>query len=398
LLNFDFKRPTEFVFGRDTENRVGELLKKYGATKVLVHFGGGSVVRSGLLERVEKSMRDSGIEYVKLGGVVPNPEDNLVYEGIGLCRAEGVDFVLAVGGGSAIDSAKAIAAGVPFEGDFWEFFGKNDVRVPITKALPVGTVLTIPAAGSEGSTNTVISRVTDGGPVYKRGTGSLALVPVFSVLNPELNYTLPAYQTAAGVVDIMAHIFERYFTNTPDVELTDRLCEAVLLTLIKYAPIAIAEPENYAARANITWAGTIAHNDSCGVGRQQDWATHGLEHELSALYGVAHGAGLAVMFPAWMEYVHNHDLDRFVRFAVNVWGIENSGDKADMAKKAIKATKDFFKSIGMPTNFAEMDVGATKKDIPKLLEVLAVNKKEGLGGFVHLTMEDARKIYEIAAE
>jgi hypothetical protein len=400
MLNFDFKRPTEFVFGRDAENKVGELLVKYGATKVLVHYGGGSVVRSGLMERVEKSMKDSGISYIKLGGVVPNPEDTLVYEGIELCRKEKVDFILAVGGGSAIDSAKAIAAGVPYDGDFWEFYGKNEgVRVPITKALPVGTVLTIPAAGSEGSPNTVISRVTADGPVLKRGAGSLALVPVFSVLNPELNYTLPAYQTAAGVVDMMAHVFERYFTNTQDVELTDRLCEAILLAVIKYAPIAINEPDNYAARANITWAGTVAHNDTCGVGRQQDWATHALEHELSAFYGVAHGAGLAVMFPAWMEYVYTHDLYRFKRFAVNVWGIKDSGDKLDMAKKGIKATKDFFKLIGMPTNFAEMDVGATKEDIPKILEVLKENLKgRGLGNFVPLTLDDARKIYEIAAQ
>jgi hypothetical protein len=282
-----------------------------------------------------------------------------------------------------------------YDGDFWDIFEK---RIPVEKALPIGCILTIPAAGSEGSTSMVISKVTGGGPVQKRGGGGIGIVPVFSLLNPELTYTLPAYQTACGIVDIMAHVFERYFSNTPDVELTDRLCEAILLSVIKYAPIAVAEPENYAARANITWAGTLAHNDTCGVGRQQDWATHALEHELSALYGVAHGAGLAVMFPAWMEYVHNHDLDRFKRFAVNVWGIKDEGDKADVAMKGIRATKDFFKSLGMPTSFAEMNVGATKEDISKLTEVLESNiKGRGLGSFVPLSLEDARKIYEIAA-
>ncbi|MDR2182710.1 MAG: iron-containing alcohol dehydrogenase, partial [Clostridiales bacterium] len=341
MENFTFKRPTDYVFGRNAEDKTGEMLKKYAATKVLVHYGQGSVIKSGLLGRVEDSIKSVGIPYVMLGGAQPNPVDTLVYEGIDLCRKEGVDFVLAVGGGSAIDSAKAIAAGVPYDGDFWDFY---DDKAEIEKALPVATVLTIPAAGSEGSASTVISKVTGDGPVEKRGGGNEHIVPTFSLLNPELSYTLPTYQTACGIVDIMAHVFERYFTNTPDVEITDRLCEAILLTVIKYAPTAIAKPDDYAARANIYWAGTIAHDNSCGLGREQDWATHLLEHELSGLYDVAHGAGLAVMFPAWLEYVCEQDLDRFGRFAKNVWNIDCEGDKKATALKAVAATKDFFKS------------------------------------------------------
>ncbi|MCL2376574.1 MAG: iron-containing alcohol dehydrogenase [Defluviitaleaceae bacterium] len=393
MQNFAFKRPTEYYFGKDAEAKTGEMLKKYGASKVLVHYGMGSVVKSGLLSRVEESINAAGIGYVMLGGVQPNPVDTLVYEGIDLCRKEGVDFVLAVGGGSVIDSAKAIAAGTVYDGDFWDFHGK---KVEITKALPVATVLTIPAAGSEGSSGAVINKVTGDGPVQKKGSRGDAITPKFSLLNPELSYTLPPFQTACGVADIMSHIFERYFTNTPDVEISDRLCEAVLLTAIKHAPTAIAEPENYAARANIYWAGTIAHDGTCGVGREEDWASHLLEHELSALYDVAHGAGLAVIFPAWMEYVHEANLDRFVRFAENVWGIAHNGDKKATALAGIAATKDFFKSIGLPTNFAEL--GAKKEDIGKLVEILGMNLGTRQLGFLKkLSLDDARQIYEIAA-
>jgi len=394
MLNFSFKRATEYVFGKNAEDKAGEMLKKYGATKVMVHYGQGSVVKSGLLGRVEDSIKVAGIPFVSLGGAQPNPVDTLVYEGIDLCRKEGVDFILAVGGGSAIDSAKAIAAGVLYDGDFWDFY---DGKAEMTKALPVATVLTIPAAGSEGSPSTVINKVSGDGPIEKRGSGGDCVVPAFSLLNPELSYTLPPYQTACGVTDIMAHVFERYFTNTPDVEITDRVCEAILLSVVKHAPTAVAEPTNYAARSNIYWAGTIAHDDSAGLGREEDWATHLIEHELSALYGVAHGAGLAVMFPAWMEYVCEQDLDRFVRFAKNVWNIDCEGDKKATALEAVTATKDFFKSIGMPTNFAEL--GAKKEDIGKLVEVLFMGSNgKPIGNFVKLSQEDVRKIYEIAAK
>ncbi len=314
MNNFTFYSPTYFVFGKDTEREAGHYVKRFGGTKVLIHYGSGSVVRSGLLDRVKASLEQEGIEYVLLGGVLPNPRSGLVYEGIELCKKESINFVLAVGGGSAIDSAKAIAAGAVYDGDFWDFFeGK-----PADKALKVGTVLTIAAAGSEGSENTVITKEEG---MLKRGAGGEALRPVFSILNPELTQTLPAYQTAAGATDIMAHVFERYFTPTKEVEITDRLCEGILQTMIKEVPRAIADPNNYDARANIMWAGMVAHNDIVGVGRDQDWSSHGIEHELSALYDVAHGAGLAVIFPAWMTYVMKQDVSRFAQLAVRLWGV-----------------------------------------------------------------------------
>jgi alcohol dehydrogenase YqhD (iron-dependent ADH family) len=390
MNNFRFCSPTEFIFGKNTADKVGQLVKKYGGTKILVHYGGKSAIKSGLLANVENSLKNNFIEYVKLGGVQPNPLDTLVYEGIELCRKEHVNFILAIGGGSVIDSAKAIAAGVPYAGDFWNFFEKT---VTINKALPVATVLTIPAAGSEGSFNTVITKSKEG---LKRGLASPFLRPVFSIMDPELTFSLPANQTAYGIADMMAHVMERYFTQTPNVELTDRLCEAVLLAIIKDAPIVIGEPENYSARANIMWAGTLAHNGICGVGRDEDWASHGLEHELSALYNVAHGAGLAVMFPAWMQYVYTSGIDRFVQFATRVWNIEFTGDKKETALKGIKALKDFFSSLGLPVNFEQL--GAKTSDINKLIETLKINSGGQLGNFRKLDMNDARMIYEIAAK
>ena len=390
MNNFTLHTPTDFVFGKDAEEHTADMLKKYGATKVLIHYGGGSVIKSGLLQRVEDNLNVADISYIKLGGAQPNPVDTLVYEGIDLCKKEKVDFVLAVGGGSTIDSAKAIAVGSLYDGDFWDFF---DRKLPIEKALKVGTILTIPAAGSEASSSMVITR-TAGGEALKRGAGSPYIIPVFSLLNPELNYTLPAFQTACGVADMMAHVMERYFTPTRDVEITDRLCEAILLAIINEAPKAVNEPYNYGARANLTWAGTIAHNDSCGVGRVGDWASHQMEHELSALYGVAHGAGLAVMFPAWMKYVCETDLDRFVQFATRVWGIENADDKKAVALKGIKAMEDFFTSIGLPVNFEQL--GAKKEDIDQLVKTLNINMGDTIGNFRKLSMADAKKIYELA--
>ena len=390
MQNFTFKRPTEFVFGRGVQSEAGNYLKKYEAKKVLIHYGTGSVVKSGLLNEVEESLKASNISYVLLGGAVPNPVDSLVYEGIDLCRAENIDFILAVGGGSAIDSAKAIAAGVKYNGDFWDLF---DRKIEVTEALPVATVLTIPAAGSEASSATVITKMEE--KPLKRGLVTEAIVPVFSLMNPELTFTLPNYQTACGVVDMTSHVLERYFTTTKDVEVTDRLCESVLLTIIKEAPRVLLENENYEARANLMWAGTIAHDGTVGHGRVSDWGTHMLEHELSAMYNVAHGAGLAVMFPAWMEYVYEQDVDRFVRFATNVWGIEHKGDKKETALAGIAAIKAFFKSIGMPTSFEEL--GAKKEDIDELVEVLKINTNGTFSTFKSLNMEDAKKIYELAA-
>lgn len=390
--NFNFYSPTEFVFGKGRESECGKYVKKNGGTKVLIHYGGGSIVRSGLLDRVKESLTAEGISFIELGGVQPNPRDTKVYEGIELCRAEGVDFILAVGGGSVIDSSKAIALGALYDGDFWDFYDKKAV---IEKALPVGTVLTIAAAGSEGSGNTVITK-TDG--MWKRGAGSDVLRPKFSIMNPELTFTLPAYQTACGATDIMAHVFERYFTNTTEVEITDRMCEAVLCTIIKEVPRVLDNPENYDARANIMWAGTMAHNNICGVGREQDWNSHGLEHELSGLYDVAHGAGLAVMMPAWMEFVMSHNVMRFAQMAVRVFGVAmNFENPEETAKLGIKAFRKFLRSIGMPINFAEL--GAKEEDIPELAEKFAVTKigaNGTTGGFVKLTKDDAAKIYRIA--
>lgn len=393
MNNFNFYSPTEFVFGKGRETECGKYVKKNGGTKVLIHYGGGSVVKSGLLDRVKDSLTAEGVSFALLGGVQPNPRDTKVYEGIELCKAEGVDFILAVGGGSVIDSAKAIALGAVYDGDFWDFYEK---KAAIENALPVGTVLTIAAAGSEGSGDTVITK-TEG--MWKRGAGSDVLRPKFSVMNPELTFTLPPYQTACGATDIMAHVFERYFTNTTEVEITDRMCEAVLCTIIKEVPRVLENPENYDARANIMWAGTVAHNNICGVGREQDWNSHDLEHELSGLYDVAHGAGLAVMMPAWMEFVMPHNVMRFAQMAVRVFGIPMNFEKPEeTAKLGIRAFRKFLRSIGMPINFAEL--GAEKSDIPELAEKFAVSRigeKGGSGGFVNLTKEDALEIYRIAA-
>ncbi len=390
MENFNFYSPTEFVFGKNRETECGALVKKYGGTKVLLHYGSGSAVRSGLLDRVKKSLDEAGVSYVELGGVQPNPRDTKIYEGIDICRKEGVDFILSVGGGSCIDSAKGIALGVPYDGDFWDFYGTGK---PVEKALPIGTVLTIAAAGSEGSGASVVTKEEG---MLKRDVGSDNLRPRFSVLNPELTCTLPAYQTACGATDIMAHVFERYFTNTKEVEITDRLCEAVLLTMIKETPRVIENPDNYESRANIMWAGTVAHNDIVGVGRSQDWNSHMLEHELSGLYDCAHGAGLAVVMPAWMEYVMHHDVMRFAQMAVRVWGCEmNFANPEATAKEGIAAFRKFLVSIGMPINFEQL--GAKEEDIPKLVEVLGIG--DGVrAGFMELNAQDVTNIYQLAVK
>lgn len=386
MESFNFYSPTEFVFGRNRESECGELVKKYGGTKVLLHFGSSSAERSGLLGKVRESLKKAEVPFVELGGVQPNPKDSKVYEGIELCRRENVDFILSVGGGSCIDSAKAIAIGVLYDGDFWDFYaGKASIR----KALPVGTVLTIAAAGSEGSPSSVVTKEEGG---LKRGVGSDIIRPKFSVLNPEWTCSLPAYQTACGATDIMAHVFERYFTNTPEVEITDRLCEAVLLTMLKEVPRVIQNPECYEARANIMWAGTVAHNDIVGVGRSQDWNSHGLEHELSGLYDVAHGAGLAVIMPAWMEYVMNHNVMRFAQMACRVFGCNMDFENPEnTAKAGIREFRRFLSKIGMPINFEEL--GAKPEDIPLMVEKL--NPGEG-HGFVPIRSEDATAIYQLA--
>ena len=389
MRNFTFYSPTFFSFGKDAENGTGALVKRFGGSRVLIHYGGGSAVRSGLLDRVKGALEKEGLPYVELGGVLPNPRSGLVYKGIELCRSRQIDFVLAVGGGSVIDSAKAIAAGTVYDGDFWDFYsGKY-----IDRALSVGTILTIAAAGSEGSPDSVITH-EDG--MLKRGATGDAIRPKFSILNPALTQTLPAYQTACGITDIMAHLYERYLTNTPEVEVTDRLIEALLLAMIHEGPRVIADPDHYDARANIMWAGMMAHNNSCGVGRTQDWNSHNIEHELSGLYDCAHGAGLAVTLPAVFHYVMEHDVMRFAQIAVRVWGCQMDFARPEAtAREGIERLRAFLISIGMPKNLAEL--GAKEEDIPKLVETLCRGngRKGSIRGFVTLNEEDCTKIYRM---
>lgn len=386
--NFTFYAPTYFDFGKGAESHVAELIRRFGGSRVLLHYGGGSIKKSGLYDRITRCLEQESIPYVTLGGVQPNPRSGLVYEGIQLCREEKVDFILAAGGGSTIDSAKAIAAGTPYNGDFMDFYqGKGTIE----KALPIGTVLTIAAAGSEGSPNTVI---TDEKTLVKKGTKSDLLRPRFSILNPELTCTLSPYQTAAGATDIMIHVCERYFSNTEEVEITDRLCEAVLKTIIYETPRVMEDPGNYEARANIMWAGMLAHNNICGVGRVQDWASHHIEHELSALYDVTHGAGLAVIAPRWMRYVLYTNPHKLVDFAVRVWDIPlDETDPGATALQGIEKFEAFLRQIGMPSTFEE--IGARREDIGLMTDKLFGNR-ETEGNYVKLRRDDVVKIYESA--
>ncbi len=389
MENFTFYAPTYFAFGKDTEADTGSYIKRFKGTKVLIHYGGGSVIRSGLLERVKESLKQENLEYVELGGVRPNPRSGLVYEGIELCRKEGIDFILAVGGGSTIDSAKAIAAGAVYEGDFWDFYSGKTVE----QALPVGTVLTISAAGSEGSPDSVITKEEG---MFKRGATGEALRPRFSILNPALTQTLSPYQTACGVTDIMAHLYERYLTNTKDVDVTDRMIEALLLAMIQAGPKAVRDAADYESRANIMWAGMMAHNNSCGVGRTQDWTSHDIEHELSALYDCAHGAGLAVTMPAVFTYNMHYDVMRFAQIAVRVWGCQmDFAHPEETARAGIEALRSFLISIGMPGNFAGL--GAEEKDIEKMAHSACYgNGNTGsIGGFVKLEQKDVEAIYRL---
>lgn len=380
MIAFDYCTPTEYVFGPDTETRAGELSKEKLGNGLLIVYGGGSAERSGLLGRVRRSLTDAGIQFKELGGVKPNPTDDLVYEGIELCRREGLNAVLAVGGGSAIDTAKAIAGGVPYEGDFWDFWAGKAV---MDKALPVGVILTIAAAGSEGSGNSVITKI-DG--EIKISLRTNVLRPKFAIMNPKLTETLPEYQTACGITDMMAHIMERYFSNTPDCEVTDRLCEGLLTAIINEAPKVMADPENYQARANIMWAGTLAHNGICGCGRQEEWTCHAMEHEISALYGVAHGAGLAVVFPAWMEYVSQYNSDKIIQFGRRIFGV-------DSAPEAIAELRRFYSSIGMPLTMKEL--GISSPDIELMNTKLHRAKGAVIGNYVPLDATATAKIYEL---
>jgi len=370
---FDFKyfAPTKVLFGKNTESKVADLIKEFGGTKVLIHYGGGSVVRSGLLKRVKDTLDSAGISYVELGGAVPNPHLGLVYEGIELCRKEGVDFLLAVGGGSAIDSAKAIGYGLANEGDVWDYY---DYKRTVTGCMPLGVILTIAATGSEMSDSSVITKEEG---LVKRGYSSDFGRPKFAILNPELTMTLPDYQTACGCTDIMMHTMERYFTNGGNMEITDALAEGLLRTVKKNAIILRDDPKNYDARAEVMWAGSLSHNGLTGCGNDGgDWMTHKLEHELGGLYDVAHGAGLAAIWGSWARYVYKNCLHRFKRFALNVMDVENTGSDEEIALRGIEAMEDFYRSIGMPTNLRELGVNATDEDLVLMAHKCAV----GVGG------------------
>ena len=393
MRDFNYYAPTEVVFGKESEEQVAQLVKKYGGTKVLVHYGGKSAQRSGLLDKICGLLKDGGVSYVTLGGVVPNPRLSLVHEGIRLCQQEGVDFILAIGGGSVIDSSKAIAMGVAVpDVEVWDYYiGKAQ----LTKALPVASVLTIPAAGSETSANTVITN-EDGD--IKLGFGGPALRPKFAIMNPERTFTLPPYQTAAGVTDMMMHIFERYFTKDDDMELTTALAEATLRTVKNAVFDVLKNPEDYRQRAQIMWSGSVAHWGLLGMGVQEDWATHQIEHELSAMFDVTHGAGLAAVWPSWARYCMHENLSRFVRFAVNVMDVPNDfSNPGATALKGIEAMECFYRAIGMPTNIHEL-IGreVTDDEIKEMARKCCQDDRRVIGGLKKLYRADIEAIYYMA--
>lgn len=391
MENFSFYSPTLFSFGRGEEAHVDQLVQRFGGSKVLLVYGGGSVKRNGAYQAVTDALRRGGIPFCELSGIQANPRSGKVYEGVELVHRERVDFILALGGGSVIDTAKAIGFGAVYDGDFWDFFTGTD----ITATMPVGVILTISAAGSEGSDSCVITHEQGN---LKWGCRKTDVIrPKFAILNPQFTCSLPAYQTASGAVDMFSHICERYFTNTPAVALTDRLAEALMKTILSAAPRAIADPGSYEPRADLMWAGMLAHNNLCGTGRAQDWASHQIEHELSAFYDCAHGAGLAVVTPAWMEYVMEHNVMRFAQFAVRVFGCEMDFAQPELtAREGICRLRAFFRSIGMPVTLEE--IGADPADIPNM--VLHRAQKPGgfpFGSFVRIHPEDMRAILEKAA-
>ena len=392
IKDFNFYAPTRVVFGRDSEQQLAQLIRQYGGSRVLVHYGGGSARRSGLLDRTFNTLREVGIYFVELGGVVPNPLLSKVQEGIDLCRHEQIDFILAVGGGSVIDSAKAIGYGVGYDGDVWDF---RDGKATPKACLPIGVILTIPAAGSEMSSSCVITR--DEG-LLKRGINSDLCRCRFCIMNPELTYTLPPYQTAAGATDIMMHTMERYFSKYEDMTLTDAIAEALLRTVKDSVFEVLANPEDYRHRAQIMWAGSLAHNDLTECGTEKDFATHRLEHELSAVYGVTHGAGLAALWGSWARYVLPKHVSRFVQFAVNVMGVTNDFAHPEAtALKGIEALERFYRAIGMPANIGEL-LGRTLTDeeVDTLADRCSRDGTITLGAMEVLDQQAMRTIYTMA--
>lgn len=392
MKNFGYYAPTEVIFGRGAEDKVAQMVQRYGGTKVLLHYGGQSAVKSGLIAKVENQLREAGIAYVTLGGVVPNPRLSLVHKGIELCRKEGVDFLLAVGGGSVVDSCKAIGYGVPYEGEVWDIYlGKHQ---PVA-SLPLGVVLTIPAAGSEMSDSSVITN-EDGD--LKLGVNCNLCRARFAIMDPERTYTLPAWQTACGVTDIIMHTMERYFSMDTDVEITNAIAEALIRTMINEGPKALANPENYEARANIMWAGSLSHNGLTGCGNGCDWATHKIEHELSAMFDVSHGAGLAAIWGSWARYSRERNMDRFVRFANVVMGIDTDGiNPLEASEAGIQAMERFFQSMGMPTDIHTL-LGreVTEAEMEEMADKCTRHDSMTVGGLRALHKADVLAIYRMA--
>lgn len=392
MQNFNYYAPTQVVFGKDSERQIADLIKKYGGTKVLLHYGGQSAIKSGLLPQVEADLKAAGIEYIALGGVVPNPRVSLVRKGIEICRKEGIDFLLAVGGGSVIDSAKAISSGMYYEGDVWDLYLKKAMA---TKYIPLGCILTIPAAGSEMSNGSVITNEEGG---LKKDYCVDEFRCKFAIMNPERTYTLPAWQTACGATDMMMHTMERYFTTEDDMEVTNVLAESILKVVMQQAPIALKNPTDYNSRAQIMWAGSLAHNDLTGCGAIGDWATHNLEHELSGMFDVSHGAGLAAVWGSWARYTRHNNLARFVRFAVNVMGVtQDFHSDENTAEAGIQAMERFFESIGMPTNIHDL-IGReiTDAEIDEMADKCSNGGTSTIGGLQILKKEDMIAIYKMA--
>lgn len=392
MKDFKFYAPTHVVFGKDSEKKVGELVKKYGGTKVLLHYGGKSAEKSGLLALVEEKLQAEGIEYVKLGGVVPNPRVSKAREGIEICKKENIDFLLAVGGGSVIDSCKAISSGRYYEGDVWDLYLK---KAKATQYLPIGCILTIPAAGSEMSDGSVI---TNEEGWLKKDYCVDEFRCKFAIMNPERTYTLPAWQTACGITDMMMHTMERYFSKDDDMEITDAIAEAVLRTCMSEGQKVMENPTDYKSRAQIMWAGSLAHNDLTGCGTSGDWATHNLEHELSGMFDVSHGAGLAAVWGSWARYTRSENMPRFARFARNVMGVDTTGmNDEEAAEAGIKAMEGFFASIGMPTNIHDL-IGKEITDAQ--IEEMALKCSNGgtgtIGGLKVLACADMANIYKMA--
>lgn len=392
MNNFDYVNKTRLVFGKGEENNVGSLLKEYGASKVLLHYGKNSIKKNGLYDKVTASLKAAGINFIELGGVEPNPKLGLARQGVELARREQIDFILAVGGGSVIDSSKAIAAGYYYDGDVWDLY---KYKAPVNSALKIAAILTLPAAGSESSDSTVLTNEFE---QRKQSFGTEKVRPVFSIINPEIYYSLPKEQIANGLTDMLCHVMERYFTNTDNVQLTDGLCESVMKTIMRVGVKLIDNPTDYNAWAEIAFAGTVAHNGLIGMGREEDWASHDIEHELSAVYDIAHGTGLAIVNPAWIKYVYRDNTAMFLQWAINVMGVSADVKNVEgVIEEAIVKLENFYRRIGQPTRLGEIGIGTENFELMATkATTLDWTETRVIGGFKKLGKDDIMAIYELA--